>query len=104
MRCTVPTRLPLMPDVPTFAELGYKDLTETIWIGLWTTPDMPAPIQQKMREATLKALQDPKVREAYATLGLNVGTGATTEEMMTSLRAASERQAGMLQAIGFKAE
>lgn len=101
---TAPARLPLMPDVPTFAELGYKDLTETIWIGLWTTPDMPAAIQQKLREATLKALQDPKLREAYATLGLNVGTGATTEEMMTSLRAASERQAGMLQAIGFKAE
>lgn len=101
---TAPSRLPLMPDVPTFAELGYKGLTEVVWIGLWTTPDMPAPIQQKMREATLKALQDPKLRETFATLGLTAGQGATPEELMSGLRSASDRQAATLQAIGFKPE
>lgn len=99
---TSPTRLALMPDVPTFAELGYKDLTEVIWIGLWTTPDVPAAVQQKMREATLKAMQDPKLREAFATLGLAVGSSATPEELLTVLRSASDRQAATLQAIGFK--
>jgi tripartite-type tricarboxylate transporter receptor subunit TctC len=101
---TAPTRLPLMPDVPTFAELGYKNLTEVVWIGLWTTPDMPAAIQQKLREATLKVLQDPKLRDTFATLGLTPGQGATPEELMAGLRAASDRQAVALQAIGFKPE
>lgn len=101
---TAPARLALMPDVPTFAELGYKDLTETVWIGLWTTPDMPAPIQQKLRDATLKALQDPKLRDTYATLGLAPGQGASPDDLMAGLRAASDRQAAMLQAIGFKPE
>jgi tripartite-type tricarboxylate transporter receptor subunit TctC len=99
---TAPTRLALMPDVPTFAELGYKDLTEVIWIGLWTTPDMPAPIQQKLREATLKALEDPKLRETFTSLGLAPGQGATPDELMASLRVASDRQGAMLQSIGFK--
>jgi tripartite-type tricarboxylate transporter receptor subunit TctC len=101
---TAPNRLSLMPDVPTFAELGYKNLTEVVWIGLWTTPDMPAAIQAKVREATLKALQDPKLREAYATLGLTPGTGAPPEELLASLRAASDRQGATLMAIGFKPE
>lgn len=101
---TAPQRLPMFPDVPTFAELGYKDLTEIIWIGLWTTPDMPAPIQQKMREATLKALQDPKLREAYAKMGWAIGGNATPDELMASLKTASDKQASALQAIGFKPE
>lgn len=102
---TSPQRLPNLPDVPTFAELGYKDLTEVSWLGLWTTPDMPLAIQARLREATLKALQDPKLREAYTTMmGWGMGSGATPEDMAASLKAASERQAGMLKAIGFKPE
>ena len=45
---------------------------QVVWIRLWTTPDMPAPIQQKLREATLKALQDPKLRETFATMRLAI--------------------------------
>lgn len=42
---TSPQRMSLFPDAPTFAELGYKDLTEIVSIMLFTTPDVPAPIQ-----------------------------------------------------------
>lgn len=101
---TAPQRLPMFPNVPTFAELGYHDLTEVVWIGLWTTPDMPAAIQQKMREATLKALQDPKLRESYAKMGWAIGGNATPDELMAALKTASEKQAAALQAIGFKPE
>ena len=74
------------------------------WIGLWTTPDMPVPIQKKLREATLKALHDPKLRETFATMGLAIGSGATPDELLASLRAASDRQAATLLAIGFRPE
>ena len=102
---TAPQRLSNFPDVPTFAELGYKDLTEISWVGIWTTPDLPAPIQQKMREAILKALQDTKLRELFTgAMGWAMGTGATPEELSASLRTASERQAAKLKAINFKPE
>lgn len=102
---TSPQRLSTFPDVPTFAELGYKDLTEVSWVGIWTTPDMAAPIQQKMRDAILKALQDAKLRELFTgSMGWAMGSGATPEELSASLRAASDRQAAMLKAIGFKPE
>lgn len=89
----------------TFGELSIKDLTEISWVGLWTTPDMPAAIQQKLREATLKALQDSKLREVFTgTMGWTMGSGATSDELLVSLRAASARQAALLQSIGFKPE
>lgn len=100
---TAPQRLATFPDVPTFAELGYKDLTETASAVLWSATDVPAPIQAKMREATLKVLQEPKVREVFTTtMGWGMGSGATPDEMVASLRTASDRQAAMLKAIGFK--
>jgi tripartite-type tricarboxylate transporter receptor subunit TctC len=101
---TGPTRIAALPDVPTFAELGYKDMTEVLWMGLWTTPDVPEATQAKIRQAVLKVLQQPKVREQLVSFGMEPGAGTTPEEMGRSLRIASERQAAMLKSIGFKPE
>ena len=35
-------RMNVLPDVPTFTELGYPQITDIAWIGLWTTPEVPA--------------------------------------------------------------
>jgi tripartite-type tricarboxylate transporter receptor subunit TctC len=101
---TAPQRMGLLPDVPTFAELGYKDLTEVVWMGLWTTPDVPTANQAKLRDAVLKVMQNPKVREQFAALGLEMGSGATPDELSRGLRTASDKQAATLKAIGFKPE
>jgi tripartite-type tricarboxylate transporter receptor subunit TctC len=59
---STPSRTPLLPDVPTFAELGYPQLEAVAWMGLWVRPDLPAPLQVQIREAALKALAQPAVR------------------------------------------
>ena len=64
-----PKRMGALPYVPTFAELGYPQIDDIGWMGLWTTPDVPADIQAKFREATLKALQQPKVAGALQGAG-----------------------------------
>lgn len=104
LAATTPQRLPTFPEVPTFAELGYKDFTEVAWAGLWAAADVPASIQQKMRDATIKALQEPKMREQFNTMGWSAGSAATPDELLASLRVASDKQAATLKAIGFKAE
>ncbi|MBD8049605.1 Bug family tripartite tricarboxylate transporter substrate binding protein [Limnohabitans radicicola] len=101
---TSPQRMSLFPDVPTFTELGYKDLTEIVSLMLFSTPDVPAPVQAKVREAAMKALQDPKLRETFNNLGLAMGTAATPDELMAGLRAASDKQGAMLKSVGFKIE
>ncbi len=101
---TAPQRLGALPEVPTFAELGYKDLTEVAWMGLWTPPDVPAAVQTRLREATLKVLQLPKLREQFASLGMDPATGAAPDEMLRGLKAASDKQAATLKSIGYKPE
>ena len=97
-----PKRMSALPDVPTFAEQGYPQIDDIAWIGLWTTPDVPADIQAKVREATLKALQQPKVAERFKELGTDVGQPLTSEQMSQSLRVASDKHGANLKAIGFK--
>lgn len=101
---TAPTRLAMLPDVPTFAELGFPSLTETAWMGVFLPADIPAPAQARLREAVLKAAADPSLRERFAALGLEMVTSPSSQELMASLRAASDRQAAALKVVGFKPE
>jgi tripartite-type tricarboxylate transporter receptor subunit TctC len=97
-----PKRNPALPDVPTFAEQGYPMIDDVGWMGLWIKPDVPADIQAKVRQATLKAMAQPAVQARLAELGNDAGSGATPEELAKSLRAASDKQGETLRALGIK--
>jgi tripartite-type tricarboxylate transporter receptor subunit TctC len=97
-------RMPALPGVPTFAELGFPAMTQVIWVGLWVASDVPAPVQARLREAALKALQQPTVRERLTGLGMVPGLPASPDELARSLRVASERQAALLKSANFKPE
>jgi tripartite-type tricarboxylate transporter receptor subunit TctC len=101
---STPKRSPVLPDVPTFTELGYPKLEALAWMGLWCTPDVPAPLQARIREATLKVLTQPAVRDRLLELGFDVGAPRSTAEMVAGLNADSQRVGAMLQSIGFKPE
>lgn len=64
-------RVPVLPNVPTFAELGFKDANVLAWYGIVVPAKTPADIVKRLHEASLKALADPKVQERFR------GAGAT---------------------------
>ena len=101
---TTPQRLAALPDVPTFEEQGYSAMNAVAWVGLWVTPDVPAPVQAKLRELALKAMQAPAMKERLAALGMEPGLNATSEDLAKTLRNAYERQASLLKSINFKPE
>jgi tripartite-type tricarboxylate transporter receptor subunit TctC len=57
-------RLPLMPELPTFKELGYKDVEFYIWSGVFAPGATPAPIVNRLREAVRAAVNDPQFKGA----------------------------------------
>jgi tripartite-type tricarboxylate transporter receptor subunit TctC len=101
---STPKRSPVLPDVPTFTELGYPKLEALGWMGLWCPPDVPAAAQARVREATLKVLTQPAVRERLLELGFDVGAPRSVSDMVAGLKADYDRVGAVLQSIGFKPE
>ena len=101
---SLPQRSPNLPDVPTFAELGYPQIESTAWLGLFVTPDVPAEAQTRLRDATLKVMAQPGTRERLREFGLDAGQPRTPDELVKSLRTDYERNGVVLKSIDFKPE
>jgi len=56
-------RLPLMPDVPTFKELGY-DAEFYIWSGVFAPAAIPTPVLDRLRAAVREAATSPEFKGA----------------------------------------
>ena len=101
---TTPKRSTLLPEVATFRELGYPQLEATAWMGLWVQPDVPAPVQQRLRETVLKVLAQPAVRDRLQDIGFEPAQPRDPQELAASLRADYERMGAVLKSIDFKPE
>lgn len=64
-------RLPLLPDLPTFAGAGYPEATLRFWFGVHGPAGMPPAVVQKLNEALATGLAAPDFRERLANLGAN---------------------------------
>jgi tripartite-type tricarboxylate transporter receptor subunit TctC len=58
---STPRRLPALPSIPTFAELGFPKLTGSQWLGLSAPKGLPAPITQKLTALIPDLLTRPDV-------------------------------------------
>ncbi|MCT9811215.1 tripartite tricarboxylate transporter substrate binding protein BugE [Acidovorax sp. Be4] len=65
-----PARLDVLPDVPTYAELGYKQANDASWFGLVAPASTPAPLVLRVQQAVAAALKEPAVRDRLAAQGL----------------------------------
>ncbi|TFZ05502.1 tripartite tricarboxylate transporter substrate binding protein [Ramlibacter henchirensis] len=98
---TSPRRSPLLPDVPTFAELGYGDLTQTVAMTLFATPEVPAAAAAQLRRQVLDALRSPELLAAFTTAGLEVAAQQqTTDDLRRAMRREHERTGRILDSIG----
>jgi tripartite-type tricarboxylate transporter receptor subunit TctC len=58
---STPARLPALPNIPTFAELGFPSMTGSQWLGLSGPKNLPAPIAQKLAALVPEMLAKPDV-------------------------------------------
>ena len=52
------------PGIPTFRELGYKDVEYYIWAGMFAPRGTPDPVMKVLREAARRAVQEPEFKNA----------------------------------------
>jgi tripartite-type tricarboxylate transporter receptor subunit TctC len=72
-------RAPVLPDIPTFKELGYPDLTVDVAYFLLAAKGTPQPVVDKLASAIDKALQNPKVKETLLAQGIEEKRGTPGE-------------------------
>ena len=70
---TARTRVAELPDVPTFAEAGYPQLTATTWFSLSGPAGMPVAMVAQINTEVRRALRTPRIRERLIAEGIEPG-------------------------------
>src|SRR5476649_153592 len=73
------TRSAVLPDIPTFKEAGYPELTVDVAYFLLAAKGTPKPIVDKLHGAIDKALQSPKIKEILLAQGIEEKRGGSSE-------------------------
>ena len=72
-------RSKVAPEIPTFKELGYPDMTVDVAYFLLVAKGTPPAIVDKLHGAIDKAMQNPKIKEALGRRGQAVGAAVCWE-------------------------
>jgi tripartite-type tricarboxylate transporter receptor subunit TctC len=94
------TRSPFVPDVATFAEQGFPELTVEEWFGFYAPAKTPANVVQAANTAVNAALRDKSVQDAFTVVGL-IPFGGTAADQQRSAQLEFERWGPLIKRIGF---
>jgi tripartite-type tricarboxylate transporter receptor subunit TctC len=72
-------RIAAMPDVPTVAEMGFKNFETSQWYGIHVPAGTPEAIIKRLQEESHKALRSSAVTERFATDNAVGGGGPSSE-------------------------
>jgi len=72
-------RLPTLPNVPTFEELGLKGMLASAWYGLMAPAGTPKAIVDRLNRDANVALQSPELRKQLTEFGAEIGGGSADE-------------------------
>ena len=96
-------RLPRFPDVPTFAEQGFPQLTGSEWFGLFLPARTPAATAAALHRAATEAIATPEYREAIARLELRPYP-LPAADFAARMRADYDKWAPIIAESGFRPE
>jgi len=96
-------RVPVLPDVPTFAEQGFPDAVTATWFGLIVRSGTPRDVVAKLNAEFNAALALPEVKEKLNERGMTT-VGGTSESYTAFIRAENERWSKVVKARGIKIE
>lgn len=99
---TSETRVPQLPDVPTFSEVGFKDFEASTFTGLLAPAKTPAPIIDALSQALAKILKEPEVIERFLALG-SEPRAMTPAAFTAYIRTVDERWTPIIKAANINA-
>ena len=77
-------RQALMPDVPTFRELGYPDIVGETWYGVFAPAGTPQPVVDKLNAALRKITSSPAFVDGMRKIGNEAKSGSPADLLATT--------------------
>src|SRR3954468_23436026 len=97
-------RSPLLPEVPTFAELGFPEVETHAWFGLFLPAGSPREAVERVYRDTRKILEEPEFRQKQLVdKGYDV-VASSPQEFAAYIRIDSANRARAVKISGAKAE
>jgi tripartite-type tricarboxylate transporter receptor subunit TctC len=97
------TRLPLLPDVPTFAEAsGAADFEAVSWHMLFAPAKTPRDIVDRLHAEMKAIMADPEMEKRAAAIGLIPQKTPSIEEIQAYIRAEQDKWGALVKAAGLE--
>jgi tripartite-type tricarboxylate transporter receptor subunit TctC len=96
-------RSPLLPNVPSFTEMGYPKVEVLNWQGLIAPKGTPQVIIEQLNAAANAALKDPQLRDLMLSQGNEIG-GGTPAEFAALIQSESIKWSAAVKAANIKPE
>ncbi len=95
-------RTPLLPNVPTLADLGYKGAASETWYGLFAPTGTPKPIVDKIHDAVVKVFADKEFVDKYVISRGQVPAINTPDEFAAQIKAERAAAADVVKESGMQ--
>ena len=92
-------RLAVLPDVPTYKEVGHPELNDPSWFGLVAPKSTPAAQVTRVQKAVAEALKDPAVKQRMDAQGLFV-SGTSSADFTKQIASEVAKMKGVAAAAG----
>jgi tripartite-type tricarboxylate transporter receptor subunit TctC len=98
-----PSRLALLPEVPTTAEAGLPGIEAIVWNGIFAPAGTPRPVLEILHREIVKAYNAPDVKKQVIETGSEV-VGDTPEEFAAFVRSESAKWSKVIRDANIKPE
>ncbi len=96
-------RQPLMPEVPTFKELGYPSIVGETWYAVFAPAGTPKPVIDKLNAALRKVTTSKRFADAMHKIG-NEAKASTPGELIEVTQQQSQKWGELITRLNIKAE
>jgi tripartite-type tricarboxylate transporter receptor subunit TctC len=100
---TSATRSPLLPDVPSITEYGYKEFDDYTWFGFFVPVGTPPDVVAKLNTAINRAMASGEVVDRFGQLGMSSSPNSVAE-FTSFLKAEVPKWAAVVKSSGAKAD
>ncbi len=97
------TRAPVLPDVPTMEEAGFKDQEADTFFAMLVPAGTPKAVLDLLYREVIKILKMPEVKDRFQSIGVDV-VGNTPDEFAAQIKAEIAKWGKVIKDANIKAE